>query len=122
MKRFLLFTCIGFALSICMRSNAQTTDKKTMELVMEVPKADPVKSLKVIKKKLNALQDVKVEGFCDTQKLLMLRFNPQEYFNVLVAVDEAGFSYHIKKELHIAEVMSACESGALYIKESSSLE
>ncbi len=121
MKRFVLLASICFALtgSCC---KAQSTDKKTMELVMEIPKADPVKSLKVLKKKLDILPEVRVEGFCDTHKLLMLRLNPEEYFNVLVAVDEAGYNYYIKKDLHIAEVMSSCESSALYTKESSSLE
>jgi hypothetical protein len=121
MKSLVLSAVISFTLLYC-TSNAQSPEKKTMELVMEVPKADPVKSLKILKKRLNALPDVKVEGFCDTRKLLMLRLNPEEYFNVLVAVDEAGYNYYIKKELHISEVMSTCESGSLYTKESSSLE
>ena len=93
-----------------------------MELVMEVPKADPVRSFKTLKKKLNALQQVNVEGFCDSKKLLMLRLNPEQYFNVLVAVDDAGYNYYIKKDLHIADVMNACEEGDLYTKESTSLE
>ena len=122
MIRLVLFAGICFALLSCTRIKAQSTEKKTMELVMEVPMADPVKSLKVLKKKLNALSEVRIEGFCDTHKLLLLRLNPEEYFNVLVAVDEAGYNYYIKKDLNIAEVMSTCESGALYTKESSSLE
>ena len=123
MKRFLLFSCTCFTIVfVNFHCKAQSRDKKTMELIMEVPKADPGKSFKALKKKLTALPQVSVEGFCDTKKLLMLRLNPQEYFNVLVAVDEAGFSYYIKKDLHIAEVISACGEGELYTKESSSIE
>ena len=123
MKRFLLFSCacltIVFVSNHC---NAQSRDKRTMELVMEVPKADPGKAFKALKKKLTALPQVSVEGFCDTKKLLMLKLNPKEYFNVLVAVDEAGFSYYIKKDLHIAEVISACGEGEFYTKECTSIE
>ena len=123
MKRFLLLTLVGLTLLFFnTNSIAQSKEKKTMELVMEVPKADPVKSFKTLKKKLSALQQVNVEGFCDSKKLLLLRLNPEQYFNVLVAVDEAGYTYYIKNNLHIAEVISECNAGDLYTKESSSLE
>ena len=123
MKRFLLLTSVCLSLLFFnTHSNAQSRNQKTMELVMEVPKADPVKSFKAIKKKLNTLPRVTVAGFCDSKKLLLLRLNPDQYFNVLVAVDEAGYTYYIKKDLHIAEVISACETGDLYTKESSSIE
>ena len=122
MKRFLQLTIICFALTLFIRVNAQSSGKKTMELIMELPKADPLKSFKAIKKKLNTLHDVKVEGFCDTRKLLMLRLNPEEYFNVLVAVNETGFAYYIKNNLHISEVISACEQGDLYTAENSGSE
>ena len=123
MKRFLLLTVVCFTLLFFnTQSNAQSRDKKTMELVMEIPKADPVKSLRTLKKKLSTLPQVNVTGFCDSKKLLMLRLNPDQYFNVLVAVDEAGYAYYVKKDLHIAQVLSTCESGDLYTKESSSIE
>ncbi len=126
MKRFLLYAIIGSRLILFSNQlNAQRSthvDKKTMELIMEVPNADAAKSFKVLKKKLSSIPQVSVEGFCDTKKLLMLKINPEEYFNVLVAVDEAGFRYYIKKELHIAEVIGGCEAGELYTKESTSLE
>ena len=123
MKRFLLLTSVCLALLFStIHSNAQSRNQRTMELVMEVPKADPVKSFKAIKKKLNALPQVTVAGFCDSKKLLLLRLSPDQYFNVLVAVDEAGYTYYVKKDLHIAEVISACGEGELYTKESSSIE
>ena len=123
MKQFLVLTSVCFALLTFNTSSlAQSRDKKTMELVMEVPNADPVKSFKALKKKLNTLPQVTVAGFCDSKKLLLLRLNPEQYFNVLVAVDEAGYTYYIKNNLHIAEVISECNAGDLYTKESSSLE
>lgn len=123
MKHALVITCICLTTILNINNcKAQSHTKPTMELIMEVPKADAVKSFKLLKKRLTALKEVNVEGFCDSKKLLMLRLNPQEYFNVLVAVDEAGFSYYIKKDLHIAEVIGACGDGELYTKESTSIE
>lgn len=115
MRTHLLFTTICFAFLLCtQQSIAQRTQNKWMELIMEVPKVDAAKSFKVLKKKLAALPQVNIEGFCDSKKLLMLKLNPEQYFNVLVAVDEAGFNYYIKKDLHIAQVIGACEVGELY--------
>ncbi len=122
MKRFLPLTLICFVLTLFTNASAQSKEKKTMELIMEVPKADALKSFKSLKKKLNDLPEVKVEGFCDSKKLLLLRINPQEYFNVLVAVNEAGYTYYVKKDLHISEVISACKQGDFYTAESASLE
>lgn len=122
MKRFLQLTFICFALTLFSGVNAQSTEMKSMELIMEVPKADALQSFKAIKKKLNTLPDVKVEGFCNTRKLLLLRIHPKEYFNVMVAVNEAGFAYYIKNDLHISEVISGCEQGDLYTAENAGLE
>ena len=119
MRTHLLFTAICFTLLFCFQqSTAQRTQNKWMELIMEVPKVDAAKSFKALKKKLATLSQVHIEGFCVSKKLLMLKLNPEQYFNVLVAVDEAGFNYYIKKDLHIAQVMGACEAGELYTAES----
>ena len=126
MKRFLLSAIIGSTLFLfnnqLIAQRSTHVDKKTMELIMEVPNADAAKSYKVLKKKLTSIPQVSVEGFCDNKKLLLLKINPEQYFNVLVAVDEAGFTYYIKKDLHIAEVIGSCEAGELYTKESTSLD
>jgi len=126
MKRFstafIICSTLFLFNNYCSAQLTARSDKKSMELILEVPKADAIKSFKSLKEKLSTLPQVYVEGFCDSKKLLMLKLNPKEYFNVLVAVDEAGFSYYIKKDICIAEVIGACQAGELYKKEGASLD
>jgi hypothetical protein len=94
------------------------TVTQTMDLVVEVPKLN-TESYNGLKGKLNKIQNMSVEGFCNSQKLLYLRFSPDQYFNVLVAINEAGYPYYIKRNTTITKGMDACaDKNQLYLKES----
>ena len=93
-----------------------------MDLVVEVPKSDLNKTWNQLKDKLNSMSNVRVEGYCTGQKLLYLRLDPAQYFNVLVAIDEAGFTYYIKKDLNVSRGIESCnDKEGLYLRESSSV-
>jgi hypothetical protein len=91
------------------QDSAQRTPRtvsQSMDLVVEVPKlnADHYAQLKGRLTKLNSLS---VEGYCNSEKLIYLRFNPDQYFNVLVAINEAGYAYYIKRNTSIARGIEA---------------
>ena len=76
-----------------------------------------------LKEKINSMTNVRVEGYCPDQKLLYLRLDPEQYFNVLVAIDEAGFTYYVKKDFNIFQGIEACnDKQSLYLRESSSAD
>ena len=94
------------------------TVAQTMDLVVEVPRLNS-DGYKGLKGKLDKIKNMSVEGFCNSQKLLYLRFSPDQYFNVLVAINEAGYPYYIKRNTTISKGMDACvEKSQLYLKES----
>jgi hypothetical protein len=98
-------------------SKTPRTIVQTMDLVVEVPKLD-VKNYGELKGRLNRIQNMNVEGFCNSEKLLYLRFSPEQYFNVLVSINEAGFPYYIKRNTSISKGMEACvDKSQLYLRE-----
>ena len=118
-NRLLVFLA---ALFLCGSASSQSEQhpSKLMDLVVEVPKSELNKTWKQLKDKLNSMTDVRVEGYCSGQKLLYLRLNPEQYFNVLVAIDEAGFTYYIKKDVSVSQGIEACnDKEGLYLRETS---
>lgn len=113
-----IFTTLLLSGSVSAQSPKQTP--KLMDLVVEVPKSDMHKTWNQLKDKLNCMTNVRVEGYCMGQKLLYLRLDPAQYFNVLVAIDEAGFTYYIKKDINVSQGIEACnDKKDLYLRESS---
>ena len=118
-----LFIIIA-ALFLCGSASSQTKEQtiKLMDLVVEVPKSDLNKTWTQLKDKLNSMVNVRVEGYCAGQKLLYLRLDPAQYFNVLVAIDEAGFTYYVKKDFNVNKGIETCKDReGLYLRESSSV-
>ena len=110
------------AILFTIRVNAQKAKQpiKFMELVVEIPKCDSGKTWNGLKEVLNNMNNVSVEGYCPGQKLLYLRLDPAEYFNVLVAINEAGFVYYLKKDTNLSQGIEAClNKKDLYLRESS---
>ena len=92
---------------------------KFMDLVVEIPKSDSGKTWNGLSETLNNMKNVSVEGYCPSQKLLYLRLDPTEYFNVLVAINEAGFTYYLRKD-NLSKGIEAClDKKDLYLRESS---
>ena len=118
------FTLILSLFLFCSIAKAQKPERNTalMDLVVEVPRLEMNKSFEQLKGKLNRIQSMKVEGFCNSSKSLCMRFNPEQYFNVLVAINEAGYTYFIKKENVNAAINACSDKSALYIRESSHIE
>ncbi|MEP7265731.1 MAG: hypothetical protein ABI772_14600 [Bacteroidota bacterium] len=93
------------------------TITQTMDLVVEVPELNRG-NYETLKKQLDKIQNMKVEGYCNSEKLLYLRFSPDQYFNVLVGINEAGFPYYIKKNTSISKGMEACsDKSQLFLRE-----
>ena len=106
-------------------SNAQEKriSSKLMDLVVQIPKSDSAKTWMQLKEKINSMTNVRVEGYCPDQKLLYLRLDPEQYFNVLVAIDEAGFTYYVKKDFNVFQGIEACnDKQSLYLREGSSAD
>lgn len=116
--RILVFLIIlsgtAFSQSGSQRSRTVT---QVMDLVVEVPKLS-ANEYNSLKGKLGRIQSMSVEGFCNSQKLLYLRFSPEQYFNVLVAINEAGYPYYIKRNTSISKGMEACvDKSQLFLNE-----
>lgn len=112
----LMFPAIMHAQDIAQKTPRTIT--QTMDLVVEVPELNKG-NYETLKKQLDKIQNMNVEGYCNSQKLLYLRFSPDQYFNVLVAINEAGFPYYIKKNTSISKGMEACvDKSQLYLRES----
>jgi hypothetical protein len=122
MKSLALLSALLITASVAF---AQSTEQRTpqtvtqlMDLVVEVPRLD-MNNYESLKSKLSKIDDMTVEGFCNTQKLLYLRFTPDQFFNVLVSINEAGYPYYIKKHTSIRQGMEACsDKGQLMLRES----
>jgi hypothetical protein len=111
MKPLAIIAALLLTVSVASAQNSEQRTPQTviqlMDLVVEVPRLD-MHSFESLKGKLNKIEDMTVEGFCNTQKLLYLRFTPDQYFNVLVSINEAGYPYYIKKNTSIRQGMEAC--------------
>ena len=107
----------------CSNAQEKRISSKLMDLVVQIPKSDSAKTWMQLKEKINSMTNVRVEGYCPDQKLLYLRLDPEQYFNVLVAIDEAGFTYYVKKDFNIFQGIEACnDKESLYLRESSSAD
>ena len=122
MKNRLLVLIAALFLGGSASSQTKRQTAKLMDLVVEVPKSELHKTWNQLRDKLNSMNNVKVEGYCSGQKLLYLRLNPEQYFNVLIAIDEAGFTYYIKKDVSLSQGIESCnDKEGLYLRESSSV-
>ncbi len=122
MKNLICLIALFFSVSVTLaQDTAQRAPRivsQTMDLVVEVPKLD-AGNYTQLKGKLNKLNSMSVEGFCNSEKLIYLRFSPEQYFNVLVAINEAGYSYYIKRNTSISKGIESCtDRSQLYLKES----
>lgn len=117
---YLILFLIAFLFSVKVSAQLPKKISKLMDLVVEIPKSKEGKTWVDLSQKLNAMNHVMVEGYCPVQKLLYLRLDPSEYFNVLVAINEAGFTYYLKKDITVNMGIEACvDKKDLYLRESS---
>lgn len=122
MKNLICLTALFFSVTVAIgQDTAQKSPRivsQTMDLVVEVPKLD-AGNYNQLKGKLDKLNSMSVEGYCNSEKLIYLRFSPEQYFNVLVAINEAGYSYYIKRNTSISKGIEACkDKSQLFLKES----
>ena len=123
MKRTLPVLIAALFLVTSADAQQERKNSKLMDLVVQIPLTDTNTTWIQLKDKMNGLANVSVEGYCPGQKLLYLRLDPKQYFNVLVAIDEAGFTYYVKKDINVIQGIEACEDKqSLYLRTSSSVE
>lgn len=123
MKKQTLILLIAILFTFSVSAQKVKRSINLMEMVVEIPKSDPGKTWNELKDVLNSMKNVSVEGYCPGQKLLYLRIDPTEYFNVLVAINEAGFTYYMKQDTNLSQGIKDCiDKKDLYLKESSSLD
>jgi hypothetical protein len=112
---------LSFAVSgqeLAMRTpRTPQTAEQIMDLVVEVPTLQSNKEYDVLKGRLCKIESVRVKGFCRSNNYLFLRFHPDDYFNVLVAIDEAGYQYYIKKDLSLSAGINTCTESSLLLQE-----
>ncbi len=122
MKNLLLTLIVCCFITAAIFAQGPRSEIKTMEIVVEVPNADTDKTWSDLNHQLSGIDNVWVEGYCLNQNLLYLRLDPAQYFKVLVAINKAGYTYYLKKDLNVNSGIEACNiKSNLILRESSSL-
>lgn len=80
----------------------------TGDLVLEIPKADLIKTIPTLKLKLKEMKNISFDGFCESRKLLFLHTNSESLTDVLKIMNEMNLIYYIKQNTSIERAKKAC--------------
>lgn len=80
----------------------------TGDLVIEIPRADLIKTIPSLKLKLKEMKNISFDGFCESRKLLFLHTNGESLANVLSVMNEMNLIYYIKQNTSIERAKKAC--------------
>lgn len=80
----------------------------TGDLVIEIPRADLIKTIPSLKLKLKEIKNISFDGFCESRKLLFLHTNSESLTDVLNVMNEMNLIYYIKQNTSIERAKKAC--------------
>jgi hypothetical protein len=86
-----------------------------MELVVSIPQLESGTPFNGLAEKLSELRSMKVEGFCNSKKLLYIAFNADQYYNVMLSLNETGYAYFISKESIRSSIAECSAQNELYV-------
>lgn len=111
MKPFYLFLTIFLSFLTSVKLEAQDNSASlnvTGDLVIEIPKADLIKTIPSLKLKLKEIKNISFDGFCESRKLLFLHTNGESLSDVLIVMKEMNLIYYIKQNTSIERAKKAC--------------
>ena len=76
--------------------------------MIEIPKADLIKTIPSLKLKLKEIKNISFDGFCESRKLLFLHTNGESLSDVLEVMKEMNLIYYIKQNTSIERAKKAC--------------
>lgn len=98
--------------------NAQTTNAKYRELIVQVPGIGSQRGFPEIRGKLINIPGVHVIAFCESQHLILIRIDKKKLADnkpVLEAISHLEFKFYLKKDATIAKAMDACKDKSMTV-------
>ena len=111
MKPLYLFLTIFLSFLTSVQLKAQDNAASlnvTGDLVIEIPRADLIKTIPSLKLKLKEIKNISFDGFCESRKLLFLHTNSESLTDVLNVMNEMNLIYYIKQNTSIERAKKAC--------------
>jgi len=106
---------IAIQLLAAVNSFAQSFDatvlqKSVKDRVLEVPKMEAVKTLSIFTQRINQMNDVSFEGFCESRRLLFLKASDEAFALVGEELLKMNMTYFIKKGASLQQAKRACDN------------
>lgn len=108
-----LVAMMSSSLSLSAQSfDAAVINKSVKDRVLEVPRMEAFKTLHIFKNRINQLNDVSFEGFCESRRLLFLKASDEGFAGIEQVLFNMNLSYYLKKGTSLQAAKRVCDNPA----------